>query len=124
MKKAQTGGTSTPNVDAANNNVIKKFADDKAARQAAHEARNAEFNSMMAKADNSIQSTIDSSNARYAKKEIAKKQFGGVQSKESQTTAAVINDYSKKRPYGQPGGPSYVSRNPAPSFKKGGAKKK
>jgi hypothetical protein len=38
--------------------------------------------------------------------------------------AGVINDYTKKAAYGKPGGPSYVSRNPAPSFKNGGAKKK
>ena len=122
MKKAQDGKTVT-NVDVANNNVIKKFADDKAARQAAHEARNAEFNSMMATADNSIQSTIDSSNTRYAKKEVvAKKQFGGTYP--TQPTAAVINDYSKKKPYGQPGGPSFMATTPAPTLKKGGSVKK
>ena len=38
--------------------------------------------------------------------------------------AGVINDYTKKATYGKPGGPSYVSRNPAPSFKKGGTAKK
>lgn len=51
-----------------------------------------------------------------------KMQYGGPNP--TQPVAAVINDYSKKKPYGQPGGPSYVSRNPAPAFKKGGAKKK
>jgi len=123
MKKAQDGKTVT-NVDVANNNVIKKFADDKAARQATHEARNAEFNSMMATADNSIQSTIDTSNARYAKQEknVAKKQYGGTYP--TQPTAAVINDYSKKKPYGQPGGPSFMATTPAPTLKKGGPVKK
>jgi len=51
-----------------------------------------------------------------------KMQFGGAYP--TQPTAAVINDYSKKKPYGQPGGPSFMPTTPAPAFKKGGAKKK
>jgi hypothetical protein len=51
-----------------------------------------------------------------------KMQFGGANP--TQPTAAVINDYSKKKAYGQPGGPSYMPTTPAPAFKKGGAKKK
>lgn len=124
MKKAQTGGSTTSNVDTSNNNKLKAFADAKAARQAAHEARNAEFNAMMNKADSSIQNVIDTSNARYAKKEqtLSKKQYGGANP--TQPVAGVINDYSKKKPYGQPGGPSYMPTTPAPAFKKGGSVKK
>lgn len=45
-------------------------------------------------------------------KKLVKKATGGV--------AGVINNYTKKAASGKPGGPSYASRNPAPSFKKGG----
>lgn len=49
-------------------------------------------------------------------------QYGGPNP--TQPVAGVINDYSKKKPYGQPGGPSFMATTPAPTLKKGGTIKK
>ena len=121
MKKRQSGGTAVPaqpiSQDIINNDKMKSFADMDAerTRKAAHAQRQAEFAAMNAKQNavtDEIGKTVNT----------PKKQYGGPNP--TQPTAAVINNYSKKAPYGKPGGPSYNPQSPAPAFKKGGSKKK